>query len=310
MNAGWASSLGGGGCSRCTWIATTIRNTASALSLSALLVAGSPASADDSIFRTQDREVRLGPASRTINLDGAPIEARIAALLRVINDGTTKEVRARIVADLADLHAQIGPLIRRLPLPKDNCARRGSGNLVVAVEGSDLKINGTQAIIEIRGEIKVWACLDNPFGSNPIKLEGPDVPFKAQLPIRLATFGPLSVGLEFDKPSLDLEGGWGAITGNILSIAGVDITTELDRVLRRAIRPEDLQASIPPEFRKLGPRVSGARFFSNGGKLAASIDLSLDLSVLAFRKSISSGPPASLSRDSRAASPARRKGPG
>lgn len=245
-----------------------------------LLTLSHAASADDSLFVPREGEVRLGPRFRTANIDGVAIGVRVAALLQVKRDGSTREVRARIVADLADLDAKIGQLAGRLPLPKDNCAQRGT-NPVVTVERSGLSVSGNRAIIEIHAELKVWLCADLPFPlPSPGKTVVLTVPFTATLPVRLVVRGPLTISLDFDPPSLDLGEPWGRVVGNVLRLAGVDVSSELDRLLRRALRPEDLQASIPKEFLRLDPQILGARFFTHGGSLAAEIEGKVDLRAL------------------------------
>ena len=68
------------------------------------------------------------------------------------------------------------------------------------------------------------------------------------------------------------------IAGSLLEIGGFNITREVQKLLEGAIEPVGFENFLPPDFKRLEPRFTSARFFdSGGGHLAAEVEMQVTL---------------------------------
>ena len=242
-------------------------------------------------------EVSVGPITLTQAYGDIQISPVVTTYLSVQtkNDGLT--VRARVLSDLGDLQAKIGQIVDRFPLPQNNCASYGPGNLVAKIWGKQLVPSGNSALLKLSGYVEVWACVSNPIPNSkvewrndgPFHLSIPHIvtwpgdpvktivakqPFDVSLPATLAILDDHTVALQLGTPSVSLGGQYAGITNGILNIAGVNLNNVAADALNRAVDPSKLRQSIPEDLLKLNPQIAVARFLDNSGKLDVELQLS------------------------------------
>ena len=205
---------------------------------------------DHPLYAARGSEIFLGPYDAIETVAGIPVALRASAFLKIHRVGGEARIDARVVADLTDLQRRIGALIDSLPLPRDNCARFAVDNLVVKLARSSLRIAGNVATLEVTGRVEIWTCLEIPFFGSPLKTHTlPPQSFEALIPVRLRETGDRrGVELHFERPSLNLRSDFGRIVEGVLSIAGVDISTEAHRWLEQTVGRDWLPMALPERF--------------------------------------------------------------
>jgi hypothetical protein len=76
---------------------------------------------------------------------------------------------------------------------------------------------------------------------------------------------------------VNLGGTFGGISNGILRIAGVDINKRLKDAMDQAISADMLRRSLPAEVLRLNPSIQKAALFNNRGTLAASIEMTANV---------------------------------
>ena len=264
--------------------------------LSALLLvfaffAGLPVRAHDALRAARDNELVLGPFSATEIIEGVPLTLRASVFLTLEAVDDELQIGARVVGDLEDLQGKVSALVDRLPLPTDNCARMGleNPNYVLRIRDERLEIEDDLAILSFGGDLDIWTCIKAPpctkldnwrivfFDCNPPIKNRIRQPFEASVPFRLTVVNPQTVSLVPERPTVDLKGALADVVGHLLRIGGIDLSTELHRLLQRAVNPDLLTGSVPDRLLELDPEFSSARFFNNSGALAAEIEMRVSL---------------------------------
>jgi len=254
----------------------------------------------DPLLQARPNEMRIGPVSVSQPVSGVTVTLRASSFVAASLQDGEAHLAVRTVTDLADLQAKVGAILDTVPLPSNPCDHFGLDNLVASIPGKQLTIDGptATATIALHGEAESWTCTKNVPCSRadweektvlgrtvrvpkvtlydcnpPLRKRIAGEPFDARLPFTIVVADPQTVAFQLGQPSVNLSGTLGGISGGILRIAGVDLNAEVREMLAKAITPDMLRQSVPPELSQLHPRIERAALFDNGGKLAATIDM-------------------------------------
>ena len=266
--------------------------------LAALAVLAAPALAEP-------QTATLGPFTRVQTIEGVDVAVPVRVELSRQPGEGHETIKARVVADLSDLVAKIGPILDRAKLPSDNCKAYGADNPVVTLSAKELSVRDSHVALRLAGAVQMWECIANPVPhtrletrtrtilgvrtrvmelvpagtSNPLKTVIVTQPFEAVLPLALARDSDHSVSLHFGRPNIALKGQYAFITKAILRAASVDVNAKAESALLKAIKPDALRLAVPslPGF---DPVVEGAGFLTENGHLVAEVKLSAEVSPL------------------------------
>lgn len=237
------------------------------------------------------REIRLGPILYRQTVQNVALATPVSLFLSFPSQslGGPPRLKVRVVADLSDLQAKIGPIIDTVALPTDNCNHFGTDNIVASLWSKKITID-SGAALKLNGDVDVWTCSKNvpctrvdldgfiphlvTFDCNPpIKNRNINQPFDAVLPFRLALTGPRTVVLEIGAPSVTLGGSAGWAITKLFEISGIDVDNRVKAAFGAAVKPDLLSALLPAEIQRLNPMITQAGFVNSSGALAAEIEL-------------------------------------
>jgi hypothetical protein len=235
-----------------------------------LLLLSHVSRAQDLLLQPRANEVLLGPVTFNQTVQGVPVALRASAFLSLSVAGEQARINARIVADLSDFQSKVGALIDTIPLPTDNCAHRGFDNFVPRIWGKEIAIERNIATLTLKGDVDVWTCFP------PLKTKITQ-PFAATLQFHLVVADPHTAAVALDNPVITLGGPWGAVTGGILKLAGVNLNDRVKDGLAQAINPDLLKRSLPGDLLPLNPTITAAELFNNSGRLAASLEMNVTI---------------------------------
>lgn len=265
--------------------------TAKAIVTMALLISlvSGMAAAQNVLVHHQEGESLLGPIPLNHSVQGVAFSTPISAFLSVKPEGEMMRINARIVADLADLQQKVGALVDTIPLPRDNCAHFSVDNIVARISDKVITVNGNVATLQLRGDVDIWACVENPVPctrfdgivpkfytcDRPIKTRIISQPFEATISFWLAVEGsPHAVVVKLGDPNVRLRGDLRNLTEEVLNLLGVNLNRQVKELLGRALNPDVLRAALPEELNQLNASVTRAELLSNSGVLAATVVLS------------------------------------
>ncbi len=232
----------------------------------------SPVAAQDLLLQAQPGEAPLGPLPFSRNVQGIPLQLRLSLFFSRHEEAGGSRIHTRVLVDLADVQRRIADLVDTIPLPKDNCARFSADNLVVSIPNKALSVNGNEAVLQLKGEADVWACVEMPLGLSPFKTEVQQ-PAEVSLPLRLGLASPKTIAVLLGIPSVTLKGTLAPFTEIALNFLKVDLNARLKEVIDRAIDPDLLKWSLPAVLLHANPTLTRADFLSNYGALIASFEL-------------------------------------
>jgi hypothetical protein len=248
------------------------------------LVVINPARADP------PREVQIGSINYHEEINGVSVTIPVQTSLSL--DGVST-INVRVIADLKDLQTNIGAIVQRFTLPKDNCVHFQSHNPVVNLQGRDLGFKDDIAVLIIGGSVTDWLCTENPipntrveweiqtlapgiktkvpviktFPGNPIKTIIATQSFEATIPIAL-NLANNAVSLQLNPPHIEAQGPYATTNGGILTVAGVDVSKQVEAALGRTVELPDMMARLS----KFSPEITGAHFVGDNGHLMVKID--------------------------------------
>jgi hypothetical protein len=260
--------------------------------------AASPAAAAAPV--PEPTEFLVGPITQDQDVNGTTVRIIVNDYFKVVSTKGGLSLESRLEVDLSDLQQKFPAILGAIPLPNDNCGSYKIDNLVVSLPNRDLRTEGDHALMVIGGKVDVWTCLENPipnskiewrvknigFGiktkvpvvvtwpGNPIKNKTASQPFDATLPIYFRKIDDRTIGIVLGEPKVNLTGQYVFITKGVLSLAKIDINQEAKKALDKAIAPDMLLKAIPDEFSSMNPVIRDATFYSQGGRLAARINVS------------------------------------
>lgn len=252
-----------------------------------------------------DKEFVVGPIDVVNHVDGVALRIPVIAFFSAEPGGGAMKVSARLFADLAELQANIGRLVDKQDLPRNNCRSYSANNPVVSVDTKRLTLSGNSAILFVGGEVVLWDCREHPVrcskvewdNSGPFGTPSPTVrwydcnppiknkiltqPMSMTVPMTLDKASATSVRLTLGKPDVQLGGhpALSAVRDFLLDLFRVDINNIADKNLRRAIDGNKLLVSVPDDFKRLNPTVERAQFANVGGNLGVELDLSASVTA-------------------------------
>ena len=251
-----------------------------------------PVIGQDSPLPAQEGEFVFGPLDLPVTYEGLNLVLSSWLFLRLDESEDRFNIGGRILCDLSALQNNIGYLVEHIPLPSDRCdgESRATIQYALTTRSQTLSPRGEQAVFHVTGDLD--ACL---WAKNPIpctKLEGfklitwdcnPPIVKRfnggvsASAPLRLSIADDArGVELVHDQPTIHLSGSVRDVAG-LLEFLGVDLETELQRLLASVIDLNGLQDHLPQALRELEPTFSTARFFDQAGSLAVELALQVRL---------------------------------
>ncbi|WP_353205877.1 hypothetical protein [Sphingorhabdus sp.] len=264
----------------------------------ALLAA--PVSAQDS---TQPNEYKLGPINVKQEVQGVRVEMLVNLYLNIVSAPSGITFRNRAYADLSDIQAKFNTLIRKVPVPRDNCASYSQTNIIAEINRGRLEASGSDAVAIIDGRAEVWSCVENIFQdvtikwkvkrigffktkvpvrmtvtrSRPIKTRLLSQSFTAKIPIRITNTGS-ELGAEVRGLDIDLNGQYAGLLRAALFFGGLNLESTAQNMLNKSIRPNVIPLLVPEDFKIFNPKVQTVRFIEDGSrlKLEAILSGSLD----------------------------------
>ena len=188
------------------------------------------------------------------------------------------EACVQVVLDAAGgLQQQIGAIAATFGFPTNNCASYKPDNPVGSLSTVTLGVEplDSEAVLTLAGKVTVWTCLQNPIPNtttkwrfktvlgikswwpvvvtspgSPIKTVLLTQPFTAQLflapQVTLKTTGAsptLNIGLDLASVKMVLGGQYSFITNEVLSIAGVNVSTVAYDTLKELIDLPDVSVT-------------------------------------------------------------------
>jgi hypothetical protein len=101
------------------------------------------------------------------------------------------------------------------------------------------------------GPIKTKVPVVHTWPGDPIKTILATQPFEAALPFGISKRDDHTVGLDLSKPDIELKGQYASITKGVLQIAGINLNDKAYDALQKAIDPQKLVLTLPPDVSKI-----------------------------------------------------------
>jgi hypothetical protein len=237
-------------------------------------------------------EVQVGPTLIEQVVQGVPITVKVTSFMSISTSPTGLSVKARTYADLSDIQAKVGSIVDTFPLPRDNCRSYSANNPVVTVSSKRLNLSGNALVFTAGGEVVMWDCRENPipnskiewkkgpFGipypkivtwpGSPIKNKLLSQPVTASIPITLAPAAEAGIRANLGDANVELGGNpaLSAVRDFLLRLFKVDVNERANEAIQAAVDPGKLQATLPPDFARLSPKIVSARFVDADGASA------------------------------------------
>jgi hypothetical protein len=235
-------------------------------------LAGPAAHAQSLLVQAQPGEVLIGPLPVQETVVGVPLLLHASGFFRFASVGEQLQVQARIVADLSELQSKIGSLLSSVQLPSDGCG------FAVSISSEQLLASGRQAVLRLHGDATLSWC--GPFGTRG---QIGKQPFDADLPFTLVVADPRTLAVDPERPNVTLGGPLAGATDLLLRLFGVDIDAKAQSAFDASSLGDRLKVTIPEDLRSLDLAIAGADFASDGGALAATVQVgaALDAQALA-----------------------------
>lgn len=211
-------------------------------------------------------EVKLAPIKVPQNVNGVPVDLYVEPSFTVVTRDGKLHIDLKTLVSLRDLQAKIGPIIDRIELPKDNCARYTLANPVVSIDKKELRAEDAAARLYLEGTVEIWQCIEIPLTNRPLKNKTNEVPVKASVPISAERVSDATARLVLGMPTVELGGGYAVIQNGLLKLAGVDLSTEIKKAMDKAIGPEDLRVTVPPAYADLKPKINAVKIGRRGSE--------------------------------------------
>ncbi len=206
-------------------------------------------------------EVRIGPVRFTENIGGTPLDLQISLFGDFSVQQGALRSSARLVIDLADLEAKAGSLVAAIELPDERCGLR------VSIDSVSIQSDRNAALLKIDGGLELWMCQDLLVDELVTRLisQGFTAEVVAQLGVRNSG---RTLALNLSNPRVILDGAAGALNVD-------DLAPALLEGLLTHLRSQLEIDPIPQELTPYQPQIHAASFFSNGGRLAAQVQVGL-----------------------------------
>jgi hypothetical protein len=204
---------------------------------------------------------------------------------------------AQLFGNLSDLKAKFRDLISTIPLPVNNCQNFSSNNRVARISSEGLRLEEDQAVLTLQGDVEVWDCRQNPVPNTKVEWEHKDLGLglKTQVPVvrtspgipiqnKLAN-GPFEVILpvillhseakleiKTGNPEIKLGGRYVTSNDKTLTIAGVNMNEEINKIFGIIIDPNDFKKELPPEILKLDLKIARTYFKKERDTLGIGVE--------------------------------------
>jgi hypothetical protein len=266
--------------------------------LSALLVAVflSSAAAQQGI-----ENVDVPPSQFSLSTPGGAVDVKVQTSFSRQQSGQSVRITGLSIVDLSDLQQKLPTIVGALDVPKNNCQRFASDNVVASVGDGRLSFASNTPTLSISGLSSVWACLQNPTPETKvvwtIQQIAPGI--KTKIPNVVTTQGAplktklLDTGFEWSAPLVWSRPGkmqTGSATIGFrdassnrddrkpqwLDALSVNLVDQLNRTLTPFI---DVNKIVPAEFAEKSPIIDAVNFVDQGGHLAAKVNWSANIPV-------------------------------
>jgi hypothetical protein len=204
---------------------------------------------------------------------------------------------AQLSGNLSDLQAKFRDLISTISLPTNNCQSFSTNNPVVRISSQGLRLEEGQAVLTLQGDVDVWDCRQNPVPNtkvewelkdvglgvktkvpivrtspgNPIKNKVANGAFEVVLPIILL-HSETKLEIKTGNPEIKVGGRYVTSNDRALTIAGVNMSEEINKILGIVIDPNDFKKELPPDISKLDPKIERAYFKKERDTLGIGVD--------------------------------------
>jgi hypothetical protein len=241
------------------------------------------------------------PWEFSVSTPGAAVDVKVKSSFSRQESGQSVRVSGLSTVDLSDLQQKLPTIVGALDVPRNNCQRFASDNVVASVGGSTLSFANNTPTLSISGLSSVWACLQNPTPETKvvwaiqqiapgIKTKVPNVVTTPGAPLKTKL---VETGFEWSAPLVWTQPGkmrtGSATIGLRDSSANKDdrkpqwldaLAGSLGEQINKTLTPFiDVNKIVPAEFVEKSLVINSVNFINQDGHLVAKVNWSATVPV-------------------------------
>jgi hypothetical protein len=206
--------------------------------------------------------LELGPKTLPLKIAGVTVEIPASASLDVETQTDGVHFSATANGNLQTIQENALAIVRRLPLPRDKCAKRGFSIAVDRIDEAKITPSGSTVTVELAGRVTAWACAKLLGISAKTKVASDWV--KVSVPVAIVVVDPHQIGLRLAGTATVATGN--ELTAELTSKFAGDVDALFSAALGKILDARSARAKIPA-LPGLDVAIDSAAFVQDGTKL-------------------------------------------
>jgi len=221
--------------------------------------------------------VDLKPKRFPLKILGVAVDIPVTISFDVQSNADALMMQVRALGDFRSVQDKALEIVRKMPVPRDNCARDGINVVVDSIDSTSITPSGKTAVVDLGGGVTVWGCAGL-FGQKVKTIAFSDS-VNISFPVEVVIVDQRQVGLRLAAP-VSLKTGH-RLTAEAARLLLGDLNAWLTAELSKILDAHDARAGIPP-LSGLDATIERAEFAQNGTTLMLSAAGSGRMNGVAF----------------------------